>query len=107
MFANAFKTCLQSGAYLLDETRQTQSVDGLDAVLADNAVLNIAARKNKRLCMTNTCVIHSQSTDSLEYSTFHILARFISFVYPQRVTDIQALRSKDLGSVTHLTTYTY
>lgn len=70
-------------AYLLDVHDLRGSLDKLETAVceeSDNAGVGLSARKNKTHCMTNTHVIHSQSMeglDSMEYSTNHILARFI------------------------------
>lgn len=78
-------------AYLLEVYGRRGILDKLDTAVcveSDNAAVSLAARKNKTHCMTNTHVIHSQSmegSDSMEYSTNHILARFIRLLYPQKV----------------------
>lgn len=77
--------------YLLDEHSWRGILDKLDTAVceeSDNAGASLAARKNKTHCMTNTQVIHSQSMeglDSMEYSTHHILARFVRLLYPQKI----------------------
>lgn len=77
-------------AYLLDMNVRRRILDKLDTAVceeSDNTAVSLAARKNKTHCMTNTHVIHSQSmegSDSMEYSTNQILARFISLLYPQK-----------------------
>lgn len=79
------------GAYLLEVHGRRGILDKLDTAVcekSDNAGVRLAARKNKTHCMTNTHVIHSQSMeglDSMEYSTNHILARFIRLLYPQKI----------------------
>lgn len=78
-------------AYLLDVHGRRGILDEKDTAVceeSDNAGVSLAARKNKTHCMTNTHVIHSQSMeglDSMEYSTNHILARFIRLLYPQKI----------------------
>lgn len=78
-------------AYLLEVYGPRGILDKLDSAVcveSDNAAVGFAARKNKTRCMTNTHVIHSQSmegSDSMEYSTNRILARFIRLLYPQKV----------------------
>ncbi len=78
-------------AYLLDVHGRRGILDKLDTAVcekSDNSGASVAARKNKTHCMTNTHVIHSQSMEeleSMEYSTNHILARFIRLLYPQKI----------------------
>lgn len=88
MFADAFMTCLHFGLICWKcgpegDFRQTAVCEE-----SDNAVVRVAARKNKTHCMTNTHVIHSQSMeglDSMEYSTNPIHARFIRVLYSQKI----------------------
>lgn len=82
VFADSFTTCLHSGF-----------ICWKSAARSENAAASIPARKNKTQGMTNTHVIHSQSaegSDSMEYSTNHVPARFIRVLYPQTVIDMEA-----------------